>query len=161
MKERRTLCSVCRDATSDNPPTLATSPQGSKRYICDKCALLAKRASLGTDYDDIVEAMGELSMRLVRFNIGDVTTVDAVGSLIDRASKRAAEIKDGTYDFSQDPSPSAEDSDTPAAEEPGTDRRNDEPQTGLRRADKIINIASIGILAAALVGCIAYIIFFR
>ncbi|MBQ8371471.1 MAG: hypothetical protein IJX38_02140 [Clostridia bacterium] len=161
MDGKRRECSICRGMTSDNPVILAVTPFGSKRYMCDECARLAKRASLGTDYDDIVEAMGALSLRLARFNIGDVATVDAVGSLIDRASKRASAIKDGTYDFALDhvdeqESATAETEKGAAVDKQNSTERAEKP----RGSERMINIASIGILAAALVGCLIYIIFF-
>ena len=95
-------CCMCdKTLERDDAPVLAMGAAGNPRYLCDDCANLLDIATMGTDFDEIKQTIEQIG-NIMADNDPDGVTYSTVSELMINASDRAKQIKDGTYDFSQD-----------------------------------------------------------
>ena len=156
MKKKK--CSICLcEVTNEDAPILTMGAYGIPRYLCDDCASLMEVATLGTDYEEIVSAMSELTSRMSDENIDDKAAMDTVTEAFREAAERATAIKNGTYDFTLD-----ELTDEGVLEDIPEELRESEEDRALdeqeaeeaKRVDKFMNWVWLGVL----IGAIAFII---
>ena len=156
MKKKK--CSVClSEITNEDAPILTMGGYGVPRYLCDDCAALMDKATLGTDYEEIVSAMNDVTSRISEKNIDDNAVTNTIFATFRDAAIRASAIKDGTYDFSLDEMENEEALDDIPEElkESEEDRVLDEKEEEeAKKYDKIMNWVWLGVL----VGAIAFII---
>jgi hypothetical protein len=119
-------------------------------------------ATSSREVDDIVSAMDKLTKKLSDKNIDDRFTVETVTAMFEDAARRAASIKDGTYDFSLDEVSEEESFEDIPEElaETEEDRALDEKEREeAKRFDGFMNWVWLGVLIGAL-GFIIWRIFF-
>lgn len=141
----------------DTAPVLTMGAYGTPRCLCDSCAEQVEIFTRGTDYDEIVAAMDEISARMSRANIDDKITSECVTGMLVDAAKRANEIKAGTYDFSLD----AEEEDYEIPEElreSEEDRALDEKDARAKeKMDKVMNwVWLVALVGAVVFGLLFY-----
>ena len=96
-------CALCaRMPEREEPTVLALGSYGMPRYICEECEAEIDTATLSRDYSEAAEAIESLGNKMLGYGKDDPITVHAMKNILERASKRAAEIKDGSYDFALD-----------------------------------------------------------
>ena len=109
MENKEIYCALCgRIPESEEPAVLTMSRYGKPRHLCDECEAQMDVASLGRDYDEIVDAIDTLGKKATGFAKDDETTMKVMRAFLMRAAKRAAQIKDGSYDFDADDSSNGE-----------------------------------------------------
>ncbi len=97
------ICSTClARIQEDDAPVLAMGAYGTPKLLCEHCASLIDTVTLGRDYDEITEAMEELTGRMSAANVDDRVTVATMTDILAKSAERAQKIKDGTYDFALD-----------------------------------------------------------
>ena len=95
-------CCMCdANIEREDAPILSMGGGGNPRVLCDRCVELLDTATLGRDFDAIKGAIEEIGSIMAE-NDPDSLTFSIVSSLMVDASKRAKEIKNGTYDFALD-----------------------------------------------------------
>ena len=127
---------------------------GNPKLLCDECAQIVEKITLGTDYAEITDAMGALTAKMSAANVDDPVTVDTVTEMLVKSAKRAQKIKDGTYDFTLDETADGEGFDDIPEEllETEEDRLLDEKDAEANaKFDKFMNWAwiGVGVVAAA------------
>ena len=159
MKEGN--CSVCLAALdTESADILTMGAYGTPKCLCDECSSLMKSATLGRCYEEITGAMDEIGRRMSAANVDDRRVVATVAGIFDASKKRAELIREGKYDFSLD----SDEEDTnqggelpeellETEEDRALDARDEEKR---KKWDKILNIASICIIAAAVAIVIWY-----
>ena len=146
-----TICSICLKAiTNEEAPVLTMGSYGTPRLLCDECAAHIENMTRGRDYESIVASMDAITEASSRANIDDKPTVTAVTSILQTSAERAAQIKDGTYDFSLDEI-EEEDYEIPEdMKETEEDRALDEKEKKQNeKFDKILNWVWIAVIIAA------------
>lgn len=130
---------------------------GTPKYLCEECAELVEKITVGREYDEIAAAMDELTARMSKANIDDRVTVSTVTDLLTSAVERAQKIKEGTYDFSLDEAEEEVMEEIPEElQETEEDRLLDEKDAeAAEKFDRFLNWAWIGVGIAAL-GYLAY-----
>ena len=98
----RNCCTCLKRIEADNAPVLTMGAYGNPKVLCDDCAVLIDTITLGKEYDEITEAMQNLTNVMSSSNIDDRVTVATVTALLEDSAKRAQKIKEGTYDFALD-----------------------------------------------------------
>ena len=99
----RKNCSTCLTRiTAEDAPVLIMGAYGTPKLLCDECAALIDTITLGTEYDEITDAMQTLTEKMSSANIDDRFTVDTVTKILSDSAVRAQKIKEGTYDFALD-----------------------------------------------------------
>lgn len=147
-------CTICGGAeVYEDSPILVMGAYGIPKCLCDTCAKDMECATGGKDYAEIEAAMERLGKRMSDFS-ADKQTYETVNGLLLEAAERAKKIKDGSYDFSLDEQPPAEDEllDIPeelleSREDAELDRADEEKQ---KKFDKFFNWVTIGAFAGAL-----------
>ena len=141
-------CCMCdANIEREDAPILSMGGGGNPRVLCDRCVELLDTATLGRDFDAIKGAIEEIG-DIMAENDPDSITFSIVSSLMADASKRAKEIKNGTYDFALDEQ---------ADEEGGFDeipeelreteediQKDKEDEEKLKKFDKFYNYVLIG-----------------
>ena len=96
-------CVICkRPIESEDPAVLSLGALGTPKHICTHCEdTIDKMLSL-TDYNEIMSECKTLGEALTRGDTGDESVIKSVNELITKAADRAASIKEGSYDFSED-----------------------------------------------------------
>ena len=103
MENNEIYCALCgRIPECEEPAVLAMGRYGKPRHLCEECEAQMDVATLGSDYEEIVEAIDILGKKATGFGKDDDITMNAMRAFLVRAAKRASEIKDGSYDFDLD-----------------------------------------------------------
>ena len=147
----RCNCSVCLKAiTNDDAPVLTMGGYGNPRLLCEDCASDVETMTRSHDYDEITAAMDRITKRMSAANVDDKLTVGAMNDLLVTSAKRAAAIKDGSYDFSLD-EVEEEDYEIPEElRETEEDRALEEKERKqIEKFDKVMNFVWIGVIVAA------------
>ena len=156
MENKEIYCALCgRIPESEEPTVLAMGRYGNPRHLCEECEAQMDIANFGRDYDELVDAIDTLGKKATGFAANDEITMDFMSIFLMRAAKRAADIKDGNYDFdAEDASADDEGFDEipeelrETEEDAELDRRDAEKAA---RFDKVLNILWIGVFAAIFV----------
>lgn len=152
-------CSLClAPIGEENPAILSFGHYGNPRYLCPECARRVDTVTLGTDVSEIEKNMDELCALAENVGKDDPVTADAVEEILGDAAKRAAAIKEGTYDFSQDETPDEEETEEIPEElrETEEDKIMDEIEKEQeKKFDSVLNVAATVVILAVL----AFIVF--
>ena len=149
---RRICCTCLARIENDDAPVLTMGAYGTPKCLCDECAELVDRMTLGKDYDDITDAMRTITEKMSSSNVDDTVTVHTMTALLAESAKRAQKIKEGTYDFALDEESENEGFDEIPEElrETEEDRLLDEKEAEANaKFDKFMNWAWIGVGIAA------------
>ena len=125
---------------------------GTPKLLCDDCAALVEAVTLGTDYDEITQAMNELTDVITKSNADDRKVVSAITEILEQSAKRAQQIKEGTYDFSLDEVDEGFDEIPEELQETEEDRLLDEKEAESNaKFDRLMNWLwlGVGVLACA------------
>ncbi len=140
-------CCLCNNPIDkENAPILSMSGGGYPRYLCDGCAELLDRATMGKDPEDIAEALGEIG-ELMTKNDPDGVTYAAISELVVDAGVRGKLIKEGRYDFSKDEEEhddGLEDIPEELLESEEDKKKNEEEAAKQKQFDKFYNYFLIG-----------------
>ena len=150
MKE--SYCSIClKRIEREDAPLLCMSGSGIPRCLCDECASDIERATLGKEYDGIIEALDKISDNLSKNNVDDPVTIDTVTDILNSSAERAKLIAAGEYDFSLDEAEESEFDEIPEDMlESEEDRQLDaEEEERANRLDKVLNWVWLAVLVAA------------
>ena len=99
---KRNCCTCLARIEDENAPILTMGAYGNPKCLCPDCAALVETITFGKDYNEIKEAMENLTDRMSRSNVDDRVTVETVTAMLEDGAKRAQSIKEGTYDFALD-----------------------------------------------------------
>ena len=103
MENKEIYCALCgRIPECEEPAVLAMGRYGKPRHLCEECEEQMDVATLGSDYEEIVDAIDILGKKATGFGKDDEVTLNAMRAFLMRAAKRAASIKDGSYNFDLD-----------------------------------------------------------
>ena len=153
-------CAVCLAALDmDEAEILTISGFGAPRYLCPDCSNDFNVATTSHDFKAVEEAMAKVGDKLAKGGIEDGQTLDTVTEIFNGAAARAAEIKNGTYDFSLDEEEDEEGLDTIPEDllETEEDRLLDEKEREqLRKFDTVMNWIILALGAAACVFLVLY-----
>lgn len=130
---------------------------GNPKVLCDSCAELVEKMTLGKDYDEITEAMRTITDTMSSANIDDRVTMATMTEMLESSAKRAQQIKDGVYDFALDDVESDDGFDEIPEElrETEEDRLLDEKEAEANaKFDKFMNYLWIGVG----IGAVGYLI---
>ena len=133
-------CALCgRLPEIEEPAVLALGKYGAPRYLCEECEAELDTATLGTEYDKIVDSIDRLGKKAMSFGKDDPVTLRTMKSILESAAKRAAAIKEGSYDFALDEADAEDEFDiTDDLKESEEDRKKDERD---EKVAKIIDTA--------------------
>ena len=148
----KVCCTCLTRLENEDAPVLTMGAYGTPKLLCDDCAALIETVTLGTDYDEITEAMNALTDVITRSNADDRKVVDTVTEILERSAKRAQQIKEGTYDFALDEVEEGFDEIPEELQETEEDRLLDEKEAASNaKFDKIMNWLwlGVGVLAGA------------
>ena len=148
----KVCCTCLTRLENEDAPVLTMGAYGTPKLLCDNCAALIETVTLGTDYDEITEAMNTLTEVITKSNADDRKVVDAVTEILERSAKRAQQIKEGTYDFALDEVDEGFDEIPEELQETEEDRLLDEKEAASNaKFDKIMNWLwlGVGVLAGA------------
>ena len=158
MEKNEIYCALCgRIPECEEPAVLAMGKYGKPRHLCEECEEQMDIATLGRDYDEVVDAIDVLGKKATGFGKDDEVTMNAMRAFLMRAAKRAAAIKDGSYDFDSDNDQSiAEESDEEGFDEVPEELLETEEDAELDRRDaeksklfdKIMNWFWVGAFSA-------------
>ena len=155
---KRNCCTCLKRIESEDAPVLAMGNYGTPKVLCDDCAALIEKMTLGKDYDEVTEAMHSITDIMSAANVDDRVTLATMTEMLENSAKRAQQIKEGTYDFALDEVESEEGFDEIPEElqETEEDRLLDEKDAELdAKFDKIMGYAWIGV-GAIMVGYLIY-----
>ena len=158
------FCSVCQNnVDGERAAILTLGGFGNPRYMCDECAADFDTATTSRDLSAIGVAIDRISKKMTSVNQDDKAVLKTVKEIMEGAVARAEEIKNGTYDFSE------EEASEPVSEEiPDELRETEEDKETVRleeeknkKIDKISNWVCLGLIVGAL-GFLVYriIVFF-
>lgn len=154
---KRNCCTCLARIENDDAPVLTMGAYGTPKVLCDDCAELVEKITIGRDYDEITSAMNELTAKMSASNVDDHVTISTVTDILSESAKRAQQIKEGTYDFSLDDAKEEEGFDEVPEDllETEEDRLLDEKEAEANaKFDKYMNWATwigLGIAAAILI----------
>ena len=147
-------CCICDELIErEDAPVLAMGGAGYPRLLCDRCASLLDTATLGRDFDEIKDAIGEIGTIMADHD-PDGVTYRIVSSLMIDASERAKAIKEGSYDFALDEDQTCEGYDElpeelrETEEDAELDRRDAE---SAKKFDKVLNWLWVGVFAGVII----------
>ena len=147
------ICCTClKRIENDDAPVLTMGAYGTPKLLCDDCAALVEAVTLGTDYDEITQAMNELTDVITKSNADDRKVVSAITEILEQSAKRAQQIKEGTYDFSLDEVDEGFDEIPEELQETEEDRLLDEKEAESNaKFDRLMNWLwlGVGVLACA------------
>ena len=161
MENKEIHCALCgRIPEVEEPAVLTLGRYGKPRHLCEDCEAELDVATLGRDYDEIVDAIDRLGKKATTFGKDDPSTLSTMKGILMNAAKRAAAIKDGEYDFDLDenPAPPAGEEETEGFDEIPEELRETEEDAELDRReaefakkfDKVLN----WVWAVVLVGAV-------
>ena len=142
---------------TEEPAILALGRYGVPRYLCEQCESEIDAATLSKDYSEAIAAIESLGKKMASFGKDDLITVDTVRKILEKSAKRAAAIKDGSYDFALD---EAEETDEEGFDEVPEELLESEEDKALdakeaavsKKMDKVLNWAcGIVFVAAAVI----------
>ena len=151
---KRNCCTCLARIEDENAPILTMGAYGNPKCLCPDCAALVETITFGKDYNEIKEAMENLTDRMSRSNVDDRVTVATMTDLLAESAERAQKIKEGTYDFSLDEQKGDEGFDEIPDElkETEEDRLLDEKEAEAnRKFDKFLNWVWVGVGIAAVI----------
>ena len=159
MENKEIYCALCgRIPECEEPAVLTMGRYGKPRHLCEECEAQMDTATLGREYDEIVDAIDALGKKATGFAADDEPTMNVMRAFLMRAAKRAAEIKEGNYDFDADSDQTADEDaegfdEIPeelleTEEDAELDRRDEEKA---KKFDKFLNGLWIGVFAAMFV----------
>ncbi len=156
-------CSVCnREVNEENAPILAMGGFGNPKYLCDECAADIDTAITAKDTEKIEEAMSRISKKLSSAGAESELVIETVKEIFTEAGNRAKQIKEGTFDFSEDESAYAEEEIFEIGEDMAeTEEDREKDARDLEKAkklDKIFNWITVGAIAAAVIFILVYMI---
>ena len=147
------ICCTClKRIENDDAPVLTMGAYGTPKLLCDDCAALVETVTLGTDYDEITQAMNELTDVITKSNADDRKVVSTITEILEQSAKRAQQIKEGTYDFSLDEVDEGFDEIPEELQETEEDRLLDEKEAESNaKFDRMMNWLwlGVGVLACA------------
>ena len=147
------ICCTClKRIENDDAPVLTMGAYGTPKLLCDDCAALVEAVTLGTDYDEITQAMNELTDVITKSNADDRKVVSTITEILEQSAKRAQQIKEGTYDFSLDEVDEGFDEIPEELQETEEDRLLDEKEAESNaKFDRMMNWLwlGVGVLACA------------
>ena len=154
-------CAIClSNVDSESADILTMGAYGTPRFICKECADDLTVTTASHDFKEIEAAMDRLSAKLSRSNVDDPRTIETITEIFDDSAKRAAAIKNGTYDFSMDGVAENDNilEDIPEELlETEEDRLLDEKEAkSMKKFDSIMNWVSMGAVIAAIAFAIFY-----
>jgi uncharacterized protein YlaI len=166
MENKEIHCALCgRIPEVEEPAVLTLGKYGKPRHLCEDCEAELDVATLGRDYDEIVDAIDRLGKKATTFGKDDPATLSTMKGILMNAAKRAAAIKDGEYDFDLDenPAPPEGEEETEGFDEipeelreTEEDRIADEKEAAVNKKwDKIITIVA-AVVFIAVIGYLAY-----
>ena len=95
-------CCICEKSVErEDAPILAMGGAGYARVLCEECDRELQVATRGHDVEEIKAAINSLSTKMANGE-PDTVTYRMMSEILVTATKRAMEIKDGTYDFARD-----------------------------------------------------------
>ena len=95
-------CCICKkNIEREDAPALTMGGAGNARLLCDECSALLDTATESRDYEEVKQAVKDLSDMMTE-NDPDGITFATVGKILIDATNRAKAIKEGSYDFSLD-----------------------------------------------------------
>ena len=148
-------CALCgRLPEVDEPAILALGKYGAPRYLCEECEGELDTATLGTEYDKVVDSIDRLGKKATGFGKDDPVTLRTMKSILENAAKRAKAIKEGTYDFALDEDQTCEGYDElpeelrETEEDAELDRRDAE---SAKKFDKVLNWLWVGVFAGVII----------
>ena len=111
MENKEKHCALCgRIPECEEPAILAIGKYGHPRHLCEDCEAELDTATLGREYEEVVDAIDSLGKKATSFGKDDPITIATMRSILMKAAKRAAAMKNGEYDFDvDDDSPVTED----------------------------------------------------
>ncbi len=110
MSNKEKNCALCGALPErEEPAILALGNYGYPRYLCEECEAELDTATLGKDYDAVAGAIERLAKKTDSFGKDDKITLKTMKEILESAAKRAAAIKDGSYDFALDREEPSED----------------------------------------------------
>lgn len=137
-------CAICNDTVeTENAPILAMGGFGNPRYLCPCCSRDFDTATEGENFEIILESVERISKNMAATK-PDKVTVETACEILELAGKRAAAIKDGSYDFSLDKNDEEEtelsEEYVPDPEDEELDRQDEEKNA---KFDKIFNVVAV------------------
>ena len=72
-ENKKTVCSLCFNACSEDAPVLVIGPYGNPRYICDECAEELDTVTLAKEIPEIKKAMERLGKKVSLKNPDDLS----------------------------------------------------------------------------------------
>ena len=156
MENKEIHCALCgRIPESEEPTVLAMGRYGKPRHLCEECEAQMDIANFGRDYDELVDAIDTLGKKATGFAANDEVTMDVMSAFLMRAAKRAADVKEGNYDFDAEDTTSDDEGFDEIPEElreteedAELDRRDAE---AAKKFDKFLNGLWIGVFSALFV----------
>ncbi len=150
-------CCLCnKKIDAEGAALLSMTAAGYPRYLCDDCAKLLDTATLGKDFGEIQDAMGEIG-EIMSKSDPDGVTYSLISKIMVDAAARGKLIKEGNYDFSKDEEPSEDEFDEIPEElrESEEDIEKDKKDAEkLKKFDKVYNIILIVAIAVAVAAVI-------
>ena len=164
MENKEVFCALCgRIPECEEPAVLTMGRYGKPRHLCEECEAQMDTATLGRDYDEIVDAIDTLGKKATGFAANDDVTMSAMRAFLMRSAKRAADIKAGNYDFDVEESSDVDESFDELPEElleteedAELDRRDKEKA---KKFDKLLNGLWIGVFTALFVVLVLKLVF--
>ena len=159
--ENKKKCALCFcDVDADKSAILAMGGFGYPRYLCEECETLIDKVSNTEDYNEFMIAKEKLVSRCHPYLSDDKVSFETLCSILDSATERAEQIKEGVYDFSSD---SVEEK-TEGFEEIPDELKETEEDRQLdlrdeevsRKADKILN----WVMLAAFIGVVGFFVYY-
>lgn len=155
-------CSICeKPIDKEKAPILSMGGMGYPRYLCDECAAEIECATEGKDADEIRKAISAIADKVTKNNIDDGVVIGTVHSILKEARVRAERIEAGEAVDTEEESEELEDIPEELLESEEDRALDEEEAVKKEKSDKIFNWISAGVLAAAIIGFLVYLIFFR
>ncbi len=96
-------CCICnREVNAEKASILTLGAMGAPKYLCEECEAEFEKANLSRDVEEIGRAMESIGNKMATNNAVGKLVFNTVNEIFEKAGKRASEIKNGTYDFSDD-----------------------------------------------------------
>ena len=162
QEKKSAPCSICYRKIEDteNAPLLAMGHYGTPRYLCPECEELIETATRSRDVEKIESAMAKLGQTVGNVSAGDDIVLETVEEIFHTATKRAEEIKLGTYDFALDECEEESVLDEIPEEllETEDDKKKTEREAEInKKFNKVMDIVTAAVFIAALAALIYFI----
>ena len=162
QEKKSAPCSICYRKIEDteNAALLAMGHYGTPRYLCPECEELIETATRSHDVEKIESAMAKLGQTVGNVSAGDDIVLETVEEIFHTATKRAEEIKLGTYDFALDECEEESVLDEIPEEllETEEDKKKTEREAEInKKFNKVMDIVTAAVFIAALAALIYFI----